>query len=156
MQNIDSRAFISDTTEYYELQIDLGRIKKGAIFYYDPKDFKKGNAAGCLKLAWKEDGGCQHGYAGDCIVFHPDYRKDETMFKRVKRTQVDSNTVQIKIDEYINLLEMKTIYLNRLISDEITKKFTNDKDYNQELYERLEKEKRETYKLIKKLKEKEE
>lgn len=113
-QEINSKAFNSNTTEYYELQIDLGQVKKGTIFYYDPNDSKRGSIMkGCLKLAWRKDGGCQYGYAGDAIVFHADYREDETMFKRIEKhydRQTSSRRKDI-VDSIINsLIELKSTF----------------------------------------------
>lgn len=105
---INPRAFGSKTTDYYELQIDLGILKKGAIFYYDPNDSKKGSvASGCIKLAWTEDGDCQNSLCADTIVFHASYRFDETMFRRIV-CPLNTETINKRhkiIDSIINSLE---------------------------------------------------
>lgn len=82
-KNPKCRAFNDIDTEYYELLIDIGRVKRGTIFYYDPKDDIRGSiGAGCLKLAWSEDGNCQCGLCADTIVFHASMREDTNLFKR--------------------------------------------------------------------------
>ena len=78
-----SKAFNDIDTEYYELLIDIGQVKKGTIFYYDPKDDIRGSVNnGCLKLAWTEEGNCQCGFEADTVIFHADMRKDVNLFKR--------------------------------------------------------------------------
>lgn len=78
-------AFGDSDTEYYKLLIDIGRVKAGTIFYYDPYDDVRGSiAAGCLKLAWTSRGDCQAGLCGDTIVFHASMKEDTSLFKRVE------------------------------------------------------------------------
>ena len=81
-----SKAFGNENMEYYELQIDIGAAKKGTIFYYDENDDIRGSiTSGCLKPAWTEDGDCQCKpmLCADTIIFHSDFKKDETIFKRI-------------------------------------------------------------------------
>jgi hypothetical protein len=83
-KNPKSRAFSDANTEYYKLLIDIGKVKAGTTFYYDPKDDIRGSiGAGCLKLAWTIDGNCQCGLCADTIVFHASMREDTSLFKRV-------------------------------------------------------------------------
>lgn len=80
-----NRAFGDSNTEYYKLRIDIGRVKAGTIFYYDPYDDIRGSiAAGCLKLAWTSEGNYQCGLCGDTVVFHASMREDTSLFKRVQ------------------------------------------------------------------------
>lgn len=82
--NNKNRAFRDSNTEYYKLRIDIGRVKAGTVFYYDPYDDIRGSiAAGCLKLAWTCDGNCQCGLCADTIVFHASMREDTSLFKKV-------------------------------------------------------------------------
>lgn len=83
--NPKCRAFNDVNTEYYRLLIDIGVVKSGTIFYYDPKDDIRGSfGAGCLKLAWTNDGNCQCGLCADTIVFHASMREDTSLFTRVQ------------------------------------------------------------------------
>ena len=78
-------AFEDSDTEYYKLLIDIGRVKAGTVFYYDPYDDVRGSiAAGCLKLAWTSRGDCQAGLCADSIVFHASMKEDTSLFKRVE------------------------------------------------------------------------
>lgn len=84
------RAFGDPDTEYYRLRINIGKIKRGTIFYYDPNDDVRGSkGAGCLKLAWTENGSCQCGLCGDTIVFHTSFKDDERVFIKCRRSDSD-------------------------------------------------------------------
>lgn len=78
-----SRAFCDKDTEYYQLLIDIGRIRKGT---YDPEDDIRGAWNGCLKMCWTFDGDCYNDLAADTIVFHKSMMEDETVFKKVSCT----------------------------------------------------------------------
>ncbi|MDA1541965.1 hypothetical protein ACTFOJ_26345 [Bacillus cereus group sp. MYBK77-1] len=68
----------------YVLQKELFDLPIGTVFVHDKDDrFKGSPAAGCLKLAWTDDGNCQKGvwYAAETFVFHADVRKNLEWFK---------------------------------------------------------------------------
>lgn len=92
-----SRSKIKSCPEQYKMPLyilkqNIPGAKAGTIFYYDKDDAVKGSiAAGCLKMAWSEDGNCQNGLTADTIVFHADVRKDKVWFERVLKEEfVDS------------------------------------------------------------------
>ncbi|OOR18149.1 MULTISPECIES: hypothetical protein [Bacillus cereus group] len=67
----------------YILQKELFDLPIGTVFVHDMEDrFKGSPAAGCLKLAWTDDGNCQKGvnYCGETFILHADVRKDVEWF----------------------------------------------------------------------------
>ncbi|PGA33312.1 hypothetical protein COL81_26940 [Bacillus toyonensis] len=67
----------------YVLQKELFDLPIGTVFVHDREDrFKGSPAAGCLKLAWTDDGNCQKGvnYCGETFILHADVRKNVEWF----------------------------------------------------------------------------
>jgi hypothetical protein len=68
----------------FRLKKDIPLAKAGTIFYYDVGDSVRGSpAAGCLKMAWTKDGGCQNQLCADTIVFHASATESEEWFERI-------------------------------------------------------------------------
>lgn len=68
----------------YVLQKELFDLPVGTVFVHDKDDRVKGSpAAGCLKLAWTDDGNCQKGvnYCGETFILHADVRRNLEWFK---------------------------------------------------------------------------
>lgn len=76
------------TMPIYKLKKDIPLVKAGTLFYYDANDCVLGSiGAGCLKLAWTSDGGCQHMLCADTIVFHANATEDREWFELVNRPE---------------------------------------------------------------------
>ncbi|MEC2708127.1 hypothetical protein P9Z39_20965 [Bacillus thuringiensis] len=68
----------------YVLLKELFDLPIGTVFVHDKDDRVKGSpAAGCLKLAWTDDGNCQKDvwYAAETFILHADVRKNLEWFK---------------------------------------------------------------------------
>jgi len=83
-----SRAYGSEKHQYYELLQDIPCVSRGAIFYWDKKDKKRGSIAeGCLKLCWTPSGGYYGNervlICANTIVFHASARFETEWFKEV-------------------------------------------------------------------------
>lgn len=77
----------------YVLLKDLPLVKAGTIFVHDKEDhFKGSHAAGCLKLAWTDNGDTQHGLCAETIIFHADAIKETDWFRKIE--EKDSNSKQ--------------------------------------------------------------
>lgn len=89
----------------YVLLKDLPLVKKGTVFVHDKEDRVRGSLmSGCLKLAWTDDGNCQHMLCADTIVFHAKAIYEKDWFMKIEDKKY--STLIQKLEAIIDELKM--------------------------------------------------